>query len=220
MVKLENSLINAYSKPVERRLGALKKHIEQAGIYFKHKGKKPLTEAGQILLTAAKDYLKGVMNDKTTIPTKAWKIEYAMLTAERKTLHQRYLALKEEVKEAEKTRKAFTVSYGRNSGNYNRTRRRIWRDNRQVGRIVNTCHRRPIGDFHLPAFLKTLFTAESAIRADSLHFKKYTIPWNNQSVFVLYIKSITNAACIFYSHYLNRIFENSQRFQTNALIDG
>ena len=156
------------------------------------------------------------MNGKTTIPTKAWKIEYAMLPAERKTLHQRYLALKE----AEKTRKAFTVSYGRNSGNCNRTGRRIWHYNRQVGSIVNTCHRRPIGDFHLPAFLKTLFTAESAIRADSLHFKKYTIPWNNQSVFVLYIKSITNAACIFYSHYLNRIFGNSQRFQTSALIDG
>ena len=32
-------------KPVERQLGTLKKHIEQAGIYFKYKGKKPLTEA-------------------------------------------------------------------------------------------------------------------------------------------------------------------------------
>ena len=32
-------------KPVERRLGTLKKHIEQADIYFKYKGKKPLTEA-------------------------------------------------------------------------------------------------------------------------------------------------------------------------------
>ena len=35
-------------KPVERRLGTLKKHIEQADIYFKYKGKKPLTEAEQI----------------------------------------------------------------------------------------------------------------------------------------------------------------------------
>ena len=69
----------------------------QANIYFKCKGKKPLTEAEQILLTAAKDYLKGVMNGKTTIPTKAWKEEYTKLTAERKTLNQRYLALKEEV---------------------------------------------------------------------------------------------------------------------------
>ena len=35
-------------KPVERRLGTLKKHLEQADIYFKYKGKKPLTEAEQI----------------------------------------------------------------------------------------------------------------------------------------------------------------------------
>ena len=93
-------------KPVERRLATLKKHLEQADIYFKYKGKKPLTEAEQILFTTAKDYLKGVMNGKTTIPTKTWKEEYAKLTAERKTLNQRYLALKEEVKEAEKIRKS------------------------------------------------------------------------------------------------------------------
>ena len=93
-------------KPVERRLATLKKHLEQADIYFKYKGKKPLTEAEQILLTTAKVYLKGVMNGKTTIPTKAWKEEYTKLTAERKTLNQRYLALKEEVKEAEKIRKS------------------------------------------------------------------------------------------------------------------
>ena len=60
----------------------------------------------QILFTTAKDYLKGVANGKTTIPTKAWKTEYAKLTAERKTLNQRYLELKEEVKEAEKIRKS------------------------------------------------------------------------------------------------------------------
>ena len=93
-------------KPVERRLATLKKHLEQADIYFKYKGKKPLTEAEQILFTTAKDYLKGVMNGKTTIPTKTWKEEYTKLTAERKTLNQRYLALKEEVKETEKIRKS------------------------------------------------------------------------------------------------------------------
>ena len=68
-------------KPVERRLGTLKKHLEQADIYFKYKGKKPLTEAEQILFTTAKDYLKGVMNGKTTIPTKTWKEEYTKLPA-------------------------------------------------------------------------------------------------------------------------------------------
>ena len=93
-------------KPVERRLGTLKKHIEQADIYFKYKGKKKLTEAEQILFTAAHDYLKGVMNGKTALPVKAWKAEYAKLTAERETLNQRYLALKGEVKEAEQIRKS------------------------------------------------------------------------------------------------------------------
>ena len=93
-------------KPVERRLDTLKKHIGQADIYFKYKRKKPLTETEQILFTAAKDYLKGVMSSKTAIPTKAWKTEYAKLTAEKKTLNQRYLTLKEEVKEAEQIRKS------------------------------------------------------------------------------------------------------------------
>ena len=37
---------------------------------------------------------------------KAWKAEYAKLTAERETLNRRYLALKEEVKEAEQIRKS------------------------------------------------------------------------------------------------------------------
>ena len=46
------------------------------------------------------------MNGKTTIPTRTWKEEYTKLTAERKTLNQRYLALKEEVKEAEKIRES------------------------------------------------------------------------------------------------------------------
>jgi len=75
-------------------------------IYFKYKGKKKLTEAEQILFTAARDYLKGVMNGKTTIPTKAWKAEYAKLTAERNALNQRYLVLKGEVKEAKQIRKS------------------------------------------------------------------------------------------------------------------
>lgn len=35
-------------KPIERRLPVLKKHMEQADIYFKHKGKKGLKEAEQI----------------------------------------------------------------------------------------------------------------------------------------------------------------------------
>ncbi len=63
-------------------------------------------ESEQILFTATKDYLKGVMNGKSTIPTKTWKAEYARLTAKRNALNQRYIALKEEVREAEQIRKS------------------------------------------------------------------------------------------------------------------
>ena len=93
-------------KPIERRMDTLKQHIEQADIYLKYKGKKPLTDTEETTFKAAYHYLKGVMNGKTTLPTKAWKAEYAKLTAERKTLNQRYLALKAEVKEAEQIRRS------------------------------------------------------------------------------------------------------------------
>ena len=93
-------------KPIDRRMATLKKHIEQADIYLKHRGKKALTDSEQTLFTAANNYLKGVMNGKTTLPTKAWKAEYAELTDKRKTLNQRYVALKGEVREAEQIRKS------------------------------------------------------------------------------------------------------------------
>lgn len=84
----------------------MKKHMKQADIYFKYKGKNKLNEADQILFAAANTYLKGMMNGKTTLPIKSWKAEHDKLTAERKTLNQRYLALKDEVKEAEQIRKS------------------------------------------------------------------------------------------------------------------
>jgi hypothetical protein len=93
-------------KPIDRRLKTLDKHIEQADIYLKYKGKKTLTEAEQILFTAAGNYLKGVMNGKTTLPTKAWKAERVKLIAERKTLDYDYYKLKDEIKEAEQIRKS------------------------------------------------------------------------------------------------------------------
>ena len=93
-------------KPIERRLPVLKKNMEQADIFFKFKSKKGLKEADQILFTAAHNYLKGVMNGHSSLPVKAWKAEYAKLTAERKTLNGRYLALKDEVKEVEQIRKS------------------------------------------------------------------------------------------------------------------
>ena len=93
-------------KPIDRRLNTLKKHIEQADIYLKYKGKKILADSEQTLFMAANNYLKGVMNGKTTLPTKAWKTEYSKLTTERNSLNQRYVALKDEVKEAEQIRKS------------------------------------------------------------------------------------------------------------------
>ena len=92
-------------KPVERRMTVLKKHIGQADTYLKYKGKKALTESEQILFTAANTYLKDVMNGRTALPVKAWKKEYADLTDKRQVLNERYVSLKDEVKEAEQIRK-------------------------------------------------------------------------------------------------------------------
>lgn len=111
-------------KPIEWRLTTLEKHIGQADVYVKYKGQKTLTTSEQILFTAAHDYLKGMMNGKTALPVKAWKAEHAKLTAGRKALNQRYVALKDEVKEVGKSERAFTVSCGRNSGNSNAIGRR------------------------------------------------------------------------------------------------
>ena len=61
-------------KPIERRMTVLKKHIGQADTSLKYKGKK------------------------------AWKKEYADLTAKRQVLNERYVSLKDEVKEAEQIR--------------------------------------------------------------------------------------------------------------------
>lgn len=87
-----------------------------------------MKEADQILFTAAVTYLKGVMNGKTTIPTKEWKAEYVKLTAEQKTLNGRYLALKGEVKEAKKFARAFTIFYGERNGSSSPARCRMWID--------------------------------------------------------------------------------------------
>jgi DNA-binding transcriptional ArsR family regulator len=46
------------------------------------------------------------MNGRTALPVKAWKAEYAELTDKRQVLNQRYVSLKDEVKEAEQIRKS------------------------------------------------------------------------------------------------------------------
>lgn len=56
--------------------------------------------------SAAHDYLKGVMNGRTTIPTKTWKNEYNELFAKKKTLYQKYTTIKDEVKKAEQIQKS------------------------------------------------------------------------------------------------------------------
>ena len=72
---------------------------------MKHKGKRR-SESEEILFTAANNYLKGVMNGNTTLPTKKWKNERIKLTAERKLLDRDYTTLKDEVKEAEQIQKS------------------------------------------------------------------------------------------------------------------
>lgn len=93
-------------KPIERRLPVLKQHIEQADIYLKLKGKKALFSSEQAQFTEAKNYLKDIMNGKTSLPIKTWKTEYNSLVTERKNLDDRYQALKGEVSQAEKIRKS------------------------------------------------------------------------------------------------------------------
>ncbi len=93
-------------KPIDRRMATLKKHIEQADIYLKYKGKRALTDTEQTLFMAANNYLKGVMNGKTSLPTKAWKAEYSKLANQRNKLNQRYVSLKDEVKEDEQIRRS------------------------------------------------------------------------------------------------------------------
>ena len=85
-------------KPIDRRLKTLTEHIWQADFYLKHKGK-ARNEADEILFTVEKNYLKGVMNGKTTLPTKTWRAEHVKLTAERKQLVRDYADLKNEVRE-------------------------------------------------------------------------------------------------------------------------
>ena len=90
-------------KTVERRLKVLKEHIKHSDIYTKHK-EKPRTEANEILFMASRNYLKKLMNGKKSLPLKAWKTEYAELSAEQKNINQQYLSLKNEVKKAERIR--------------------------------------------------------------------------------------------------------------------
>lgn len=93
----EQREISEKLKPIDRRLKTLDGHISNAEKYLKYR-----EVYGKYRRQPPK---KGVMNGRTGIPLKAWKAEQEKLTAERKELSRRYLALKDEVKEAERIRK-------------------------------------------------------------------------------------------------------------------
>ncbi|WP_333616365.1 MobQ family relaxase [Bacteroides pyogenes] len=116
----EQRSISEKLKPIDRRLKTLDEHISNAekymqyrSIYRQYKQQKPkkqeaFYETHRMELThyeAAARYLDGVMNGRTTLPTKAWKTERDKLKAERQQLSYRYDKLKNEVKEIEQIRR-------------------------------------------------------------------------------------------------------------------
>lgn len=116
----EQRSISEKLKPIDRRLKTLDEHISNAekymqyrSIYRQYKQQKPkkqeaFYESHRMELThyeAAARYLDGVMNGRTTLPTKAWKAERDKLKAERQQLSYRYDKLKNEVKEVEQIRR-------------------------------------------------------------------------------------------------------------------
>lgn len=116
----EQRSISEKLKPIDRRLKTLDEHISNAekymqyrSIYKQYKQQKPkkqeaFYESHRMELThyeAAARYLDGVMNGRTTLPTKAWKAERDKLKAERQQLSYRYDKLKGEVKEVEQIRR-------------------------------------------------------------------------------------------------------------------
>jgi hypothetical protein len=116
----EQRSISEKLKPIDRRLKTLDEHISNAekymqyrDVYRQYKQQKPKKQEGfyedhRMELThyeAAARYLNGVMNGRTTLPTKAWKAERDKLKAERQQLSHRYDKLKGEVKEVEQIRR-------------------------------------------------------------------------------------------------------------------
>ncbi len=112
----EQRSISEKLKPIDRRLKTLDEHISNAekymqyrSVYKQYKQQKSrkqevFYESHRMELIhyeAAARYLEGVMNGRTTLPTKAWKAERDKLKAERKQLSYRYDKLKNEVKEVE-----------------------------------------------------------------------------------------------------------------------
>lgn len=112
----QQNAVTSNLKKIERRLKMLSEHIHHADIYFQHRAlykeymqQNPKKQeafyqnhrAGLVLYESAEQYLKKVMNGRTTIPTKAWKAEAASLASEKKKLYPVYFQMKEEVRDAE-----------------------------------------------------------------------------------------------------------------------
>lgn len=106
-------------KPIERRLKVLDEHISHADNYMQfcrinrqYRQQKPKHQANfydvhrrEITLSEAADrYLKGVMNGKTSLPTKTLKVERDKLAADKKRLNGEYVSLKNDTAEVEKIR--------------------------------------------------------------------------------------------------------------------
>ena len=111
-------------KPMERRLKVLDEHIQQASMYMQYKAvyrqyqeQKPKKQAAFAekhhaeitLFESAERYLKGVMNGKTTLPMKVWRMERAELGTERNRLNQDYISLKDEIRTVEQIKKNVTT---------------------------------------------------------------------------------------------------------------
>ena len=110
-------------KPIERRLKTLNEHIRQVDMHLQHKAvyrqyqelkpRKQVAFADKhhaeiSLFDSAERYLKGVMNGKTTLPIKLWKMERDKLAVERNGLTQKYTLLKEEIRAVEQIKRNVT----------------------------------------------------------------------------------------------------------------
>ena len=107
---------------IDRRVKTLDEHLKQAGYYRQHrevfrqyqgitkpKQREQFYEDHQAeiaLYEAAKRYLDGVMNGRTSLPVKAWRDERGRLADERNALNREYVSLKAEVQAVERIRRA------------------------------------------------------------------------------------------------------------------
>ena len=108
-------------KTAERRLDTLNNHFMHYDNYKKHKSfhddyKKLKGRKAEVFYDkhhekilsyeAAKNYLDGVMNGRTTIPIKTWQAEYEQLTADKFALCEDFYKLKDETHYVELLRRS------------------------------------------------------------------------------------------------------------------